>query len=282
MITRSAASTAASIAAAMPGGLSTRTSSPGSLDSRRTLAAVPGLTSKGNGVPPCAARSAHEEADPCGSASTTRTGTPRRTAAAAKNIAVVVFPTPPLVCTSDQITAFPQTLHNRRQRFVAESRVRPGVRQSVRATRQPTLAHLGIAVPRRFPARLTAKKTICIGPCCRQRDDRGSRNLSRPIGNTTHFHRNRELFSCKSQERQGTRPVAKADLSAVFVTRGADTVVAVGRIQQRRPAPGHRSGARSASLLPETGSQEPLHRSTSESTRYPRCVTTIRYASSRR
>jgi hypothetical protein len=105
MITRSAASTAASIAGATPGGLSTRTSSPGSLDSTRTPAAVPGLTSNGNGVPRCAARSAHDDADPCGSASTTRTGTPRRTPAAAKNIAVVVFPTPPLVCTSDQITA---------------------------------------------------------------------------------------------------------------------------------------------------------------------------------
>lgn len=104
MMTRSATSTAASIAAATPGGLSTRTSSPDSLVNARTPPAVPGLTSKGNGVPQCAARSAQDDADPCGSASMTRTGTPRCVAAAAKNSAVVVFPTPPLVCTSDQIT----------------------------------------------------------------------------------------------------------------------------------------------------------------------------------
>ena len=77
---------------------------PGSLDNSRRLAAVTGLTSNGSGVPRCAARSAQDDADPCGSASTTRAATPRRTAAVAKNIAVVVFATPPFVCTSDQIT----------------------------------------------------------------------------------------------------------------------------------------------------------------------------------
>ena len=104
MITRSATSIAASIAAAVPGGVSTRTNSPGSLDNSRRLAAVAWVTSNGSGVPRCAARSAQDDADPCGSASTTRAGTPRRPAAAAKNIAVVVFATPPFVCTSDQIT----------------------------------------------------------------------------------------------------------------------------------------------------------------------------------
>jgi hypothetical protein len=63
-----------------------------------------GLKITGHLVPAAAARSAHDDAEPWGSASTTRVRQPRRDAAAARYIAVVVLPTPPLVWIIAHIT----------------------------------------------------------------------------------------------------------------------------------------------------------------------------------